>query len=189
MNERAKAILHFWFELTSSEERFSNNKIFDQKIRVNFFKDYKKAINNDYDKWQNNSKECLALIIILDQFSRNLFRNNREAFAMDQKAISIAKKAIEQNYIIELSADEMLFIILPLIHSEELSDHDIFHNLFNIYFKDHPKFLEAKKMNGLHTNIIRRFNRYPYRNNVLGRKSTKNEIQYLNTTHHKFFNI
>ena len=73
MNERARAILHFWFNESSMDERFSTNEVFDQKIKDSFFEDYEKAINNEYDKWQDNVKECLALIIILDQFSRNLY--------------------------------------------------------------------------------------------------------------------
>ena len=189
MNERAKAILHFWFNETSMDERFSYNEEFDQKIKEKFFLDYQKAINNEYDEWQNHAKECLALIIMLDQFSRNLFRNNSKAFAMDAKARLIANEAIDRAYIEELSTDEVLFIILPLIHSENLSDHNHFYKLFNIYFKNHPKFNEAKKLNHIHTDIIKRFGRYPYRNKVLGRESTNDEIEYLDKTNHKFFNI
>ena len=80
-------------------------------------------------------------------------------------------------------------MILPLIHSENLNDHIHFYKVFDICFKHHPKFQEAKKMNNIHTDIIKIFGRYPYRNEVLGRKSTKKEIKYLNTTHHKFFKI
>ena len=189
MNERARAILHFWFNESSMDERFSNNEVFDQKIKDSFFEDYEKAINNEYDKWQDNAKECLALIIVLDQFSRNLFRNNSKAYAMDKKARLIANEAIDRAYIAKLSTDEILFIILPLIHSEDLSDHMHFYKLFDTYFKDHPKYQEAKKINNLHTDIIKRFGRYPYRNKVLGRESTEKEIKYLNTTHQKFFNI
>jgi len=189
MNKRAEAILHFWFKESSMDERFSNNAVFDQKIKDNFYEDYQKAIKNEYDVWQEHAKECLALIIILDQFSRNLFRNNSKAFVMDAKARIIANEAIDRAYIEKLSTDEILFIILPLIHSEDLRDHTHFYKLFDIYFKNHPKFNEAKKMNNLHTDIIKRFGRYPYRNNVLGRESTNDEIKYLNTTHHKFFKI
>ena len=189
MNERAKAILHFWFKKSSMDERFSNNAVFDHKIKGNFFKDYQKAINNEYDEWQDHNKECLALIIILDQFSRNLFRNNSKAFAMDSKARIITYIAIDKNYITKFSTEEILFVILPLIHSENLNDHTCFYKIFDIYFKDHPKFQEAKKMNNLHTDIIKRFGRYPYRNKILGRESTNKEIEYLNTTHYKFFNI
>ena len=99
MNKRAKAILHFWFKKTSHKERFNKNEALDQKIRDVFFKDYKKAANNEYDHWQNNSDECLALIILLDQFSRNLFRNNGKAFAMDKKARKAANKLLSKNFI------------------------------------------------------------------------------------------
>ena len=77
------------------------NEAFDQKIKDYFFKDYQKAINNKYDEWQNHAKECLALIIMLDQFSRNLFRNNSKAFAMDTKARLITNEAINRAYIAE----------------------------------------------------------------------------------------
>tara|TARA_Y100000590_G_scaffold228482_1_gene257807 strand:- start:51 stop:620 length:570 start_codon:yes stop_codon:yes gene_type:complete len=189
MNERAKTILNFWFQLTSPKERFSSNKVLDQKIRSIFFEDYKKAINNKYDKWQNNAKECLALIIILDQFSRNLFRNNRKAFAMDEKAKLFAYVAINNKYLEEFSTNEILFFILPLIHSENLNDHIIFYKYFNHYFKAHPKYKDIKKINNIHTDIIKKFGRYPYRNKVLGRPSTTEEIDYLNTNYHNFFKV
>jgi len=189
MNERAKAVLHFWFKESSMDERFSYNEEFDEKIKEKFFLDYQKAINSEYDEWQNHAKECLALVIMLDQFSRNLFRNNSKAFAVDSKARLIANVAINIGYMEELSTDGILFMILPFIHSENLTDHNHFYKIFDTYFKNHPKFQEAKKMNTIHTNIIKRFGRYPYRNKVLGRESTNQEIEYLNTTHHKFFKI
>lgn len=71
MNERTKTILDFWFIQTSQEEKFGNNKAFDKKIRDNFLGDYLKAKKNEYDYWLDNAAECLALIILLDQFSRN----------------------------------------------------------------------------------------------------------------------
>ena len=189
MNKRAEAILHFWFNESSMDEKFSNNEAFDQKIKANFFEDYQKAINNEYNTWQDHIDECLALIIMLDQFSRNLFRNNPKAFAMDTKAQLIAYTAINRDYAEKLSSDRVLFMILPLIHSENLSDHNHFYKVFDVCFKKHPKFQEARKMNIIHTDIIKKFGRYPYRNKVLNRKSTKEEIEYLNTTHHKFFKI
>ncbi len=189
MNERANAILHFWFNESSMDEKFSNNEVFDQKIKDNFFKDYQKAINDEYILWQNNTRECLALIIIFDQFSRNLFRNSHKAFALDSKARLLTYEAINKGYFTKLTSDELLFMILPLIHSEYLSDHKAFYKIFNTSFKNNRNFQKAKKMNNIHTNIIKMFGRYPYRNKVLGRESTKEEIEYLNTTHYKFFKI
>ena len=189
MNGRAKAILYFWFKQSSHEEKFDQNASFDQKIRNKFFNDYQKAVENKYDSWQDNLNECLALIILLDQFSRNLFRNSKKAFAMDNKARIIAAKAINKGYHKQLKQDQILFLFLPFMHSEELNDQIYCGNLINTYFKNHPSYEEAKKFATLHENIIRRFKRFPYRNKVLGRKSTKDEEKYLNSTHYDFFNI
>ena len=189
MNKRAKAILHFWFNKTSHKERFNKNEALDQKIRVIFFNDYKKAANNEYDHWQNHFDECLALIILLDQFSRNLFRNNGKAFAMDKKARNTAAKAIEQKFHKKLTQDQIMFIFLPFMHSEELHDQVYCCKLLEIYFKNHSNYEDAKKYAQLHKNIIKKFGRFPYRNKVLGRKSTKEEKKYLNSTYHDFFNI
>ena len=189
MNERAKAILHFWFNDTTHKERFKKNEAFDQKIRNRYFEDYQKAANNEYDNWQKNPNECLALIILLDQFSRNLFRNNNKAFAMDNKAKQIATVAINQGYHKILKQDQIMFLFLPFMHSEELNDQIYCDNLINTYLKNHPGYEEAKKYASLHQNIIKKFKRFPYRNTVLARKSTKEEEENLNSTHHDFFNI
>tara|TARA_Y100000590_G_C15545462_1_gene948736 strand:- start:404 stop:973 length:570 start_codon:yes stop_codon:yes gene_type:complete len=189
MNERAKKILLFWFKESTMDQKFSKNDEFDEIIRKRFYSDYEKAITNKYDNWQNKPKECLALIITLDQFSRNLFRNNINAFAMDNKACSLSYRVIRKKFINEFSNEEILFSLLPLIHSEKINDHDEFYKMFDIYFKNSPKYNEARKMNILHTKIIRKFGRYPYRNKVLGRESTEGEIEYLKNNHHKFFNI
>ena len=189
MNGRAKAILHFWFNETKHKERFEKNEAFDQKIRTNFFEDYQKAINNEYDNWQNNPSECLALIILLDQFSRNLFRNNPKAFTMDKKARQIATEAIKKKYHEILEQDRIMFLFLPFMHSEELSDQIYCSKLINSYFKGHPNYKDAIKYTHLHKDIIQKFGRFPYRNKVLGRKMTKEEEEYLNSTNHSFFNI
>ena len=189
MNERAKNILNFWFIESSQEEKFSRNDEFDKKIKDRFFEDYKKAISNDYDYWQNEHNECLALIVLLDQFSRNLFRNNSKAFAMDYKAQIISKKAIDKEYHKTLPNNQIIFIFLPLMHSEELSDQLYCNELIDNYLKDNPNYKEIKKFSKIHLDIVKKFGRFPYRNKVLKRKNTIEENEYLNSTHHGFFNI
>ena len=189
MNERAKIILDFWFIQTSHKERFSNNKDFDKKIKDNFLNDYQKAIKNEYDYWQNSAEECLALIILLDQFSRNLFRNNAKAFAMDNKALQIANYVINKKFHEKLTIDQLIFIFLPFMHSEELKDQIYCGKLIDTYLKNHSSYKEAKKFSQLHQDIINKFGRFPYRNKVFGRKTTIKEKEYLNSTHHNFFNI
>ena len=189
MNERAKTILDFWFMQTSQKDKFTHNKVFDKKIRDNFLEDYKKAVKNEYDYWHNNAVECLALIILLDQFSRNLFRNDPRAFAMDNKARLLANYAIDEGYCEKLTNDQLIFIFLPFMHSEELTDQLYCGKLIDAYLKNHRSYKESKKFSQLHYNIISKFGRFPYRNKVLGRKNTTKENKYLKSTHHDFFNI
>ena len=85
MNERVKVILKFWFHESTSEDHFKRNDDFDQKIRNLFKIDHQNAINNKLENWQDEPRACLALVILLDQFSRNLFRDSPLAFANDNK--------------------------------------------------------------------------------------------------------
>ena len=189
MNERAKTILDFWFIETSQKEKFGHNKTFDVKIRDIFLDDYKKAIKNEYDYWRDNAAECLALIILLDQFSRNLFRNSSKAFAMDNKARQLSNHAIDKRYCEKLTSDQLIFIFLPFMHSEELTDQIYCGKLIDAYLKNHTSYKEARKFSRLHYDIINKFGRFPYRNKVLRRKNTIKETEYLKSTHHDFFNI
>ena len=189
MNERTKTILDFWFIQTSQKEKFGHNKTFDKKIRDNFLEDYKKAIKNEYDYWHDNAEECLALIILLDQFSRNLFRNNGNAFVMDKKVRQISAKALIKGYHKQLTEDQIIFLFLPFMHSEELSDQMYCVKLINIHCQEHANYKNAIKYAQLHLNIIKKFKRFPYRNKVLQRQSTKEEEEYLNSTYLDFFNI
>ena len=179
MNKRVKAILNFWFVKSSSEEHFKKNNTYDQKIKNLFENDYKKAINNNLEGWQDDPKSCLALIILLDQFSRNLYRNNPLSFAYDKKTILIVNKAIKKGYLENLNVYEKFFLILPLIHSEKISDHISAHKLSKSYLNLHPQFENIKKQFVYHTIAIKRFGRYPHRNKILGRISNNEEIQFL----------
>ena len=189
MDKRAKVILDFWFVEATPEEKFNRNDQFDKKIKNLFFKDYQKAISNKYDHWQDKADECLSLIILLDQFSRNLFRNNSKAFAMDKKAASIAKNAISKDFHKMLPNNQILFIFLPLMHSEKLEDQLYCNELIDKYLKNNANYKQIKKFSLIHLEIIKKFRRFPYRNKVLKRKNTLQEDEYLNFNHHGFFNI
>ncbi len=180
MNSRAKEVIDFWFVKTSHEKRFKRDEDFDKEIREKFLKDYNLAKSNDYDDWLGSSKECLALIIILDQFSRNLFRDKKEAFELDHKARLTVNEAVYSGYLEELDNSEKLFMLLPLIHSEEIIDHERAYKLLDKYLIDHPEIKTIKKFWKDHTNAIKKFSRYPHRNKVLGRQSTAEEIKFLN---------
>ena len=181
MKERAKAILNFWFVESSPEELFKRSEDFDQKIRNRFMSDYEKVIDNQYEDWQDDPESCVALIILLDQFSRNLFRDDKLAFAQDYKARLITNEAVDRGYLEDINLDQKHFMLLPLLHSEDISDHVYAQNLCDTYLKSHPQFNEIKKAWDEHTYAIKKFGRYPHRNKILGRTSTPEEKEFLKT--------
>jgi len=180
MNKKAQKILDFWFIESLPEELFRKKDSFDKKIRDRFINDYKKAIINEYDDWQDDIKSCLALIILLDQFSRNLFRNNKKAFEQDHKCRLIVNEIIDRGDLEKLSNNEKLFVLLPLLHSEEISDHIYVHNLSSLHLKNHPQINLIKSSWKDHTDTIKKFKRYPHRNKILDRQSTLEELNFLN---------
>ena len=180
ITNKAQNILNFWFEESLPEELFRQKDYFDKKIKDRFFNDYNKAIINEYDDWQDDSKSCLALIILLDQFSRNLFRNDKKAFEQDHKCRLIVNEAIDRGDLEKLNINEKLFFLLPLLHSEEISDHIYVHNLSNLHLKGHPQITLIKNSWKNHTDVLKKFKRYPHRNKVLNRQSTLSEIEFLN---------
>ena len=177
---KAKNILDFWFEESLPEELFRQKDSFDKKIRDRFFNDYEKAIINEYDEWQDEPKYCLALIILLDQFSRNLFRSDKRAFDQDHKCRLIVNEAIDRGDLEKLDVNEKLFFLLPLLHSEEISDHIYVNNLSKVHLKDHPQITLINYSWKNRTDVLKRFKRYPHRNKVLERQSTPEEIEFLN---------
>jgi len=148
-------------------------------IKDNFLKDYELASANDYDDWQDTPMGTLALIILFDQFSRNIFRDDKKAFEQDTKARLIVSDAVHAGFLEEMDQSQRLFMLLPLIHSEEILDHEMAYFLLDKYLRDHPGLVDIKKFWKDHTKAIRQFHRYPHRNKVLGRESTEQEIEFL----------
>ena len=179
INERAKIILDFCFVKTPLEQWFKKEEEFDDQLRRLFLNDYKNAINNHYDEWQDNPEECVALVMLLDQLSRNFYRNNPKAYEQDYKCRLIVNEAVDRGFLEELEKDKIHFLLLPLIHSEDLSDHIFGHKLVDTYLKDHIEYNKIKKAWDDHTIAIKKFGRYPHRNKILGRKSTEEENNYL----------
>tara|TARA_B100000131_G_scaffold278028_1_gene282244 strand:- start:342 stop:956 length:615 start_codon:yes stop_codon:yes gene_type:complete len=180
MNERAKAILDFWFIQSNMEDWFKKDDKYDEKIKKLFLDDLKKASNNEYDEWQDTAKECVALVILLDQFSRNLYRDSSAAFAQDYKTRLIVNEAVDRGYLEELEQNKIHFLLMPLIHSEDISDHIFGHKLIDTYLKSFEHFDKIKKAWNDHTIPIKKFGRYPHRNKILKRKSTPEEEAFLN---------
>jgi len=180
MHKKAQEILDFWFKETPSEKRFKKNESFDQLIREKFLKDYELASANEYDDWQDSSLGCLALVILFDQFSRNMFRDDKKAFEQDHKTRLIVNDAVYAGFLENMDESQRFFMLLPLIHSEEITDHEMAYYLLDKYLKDHPGLADIKKFWKDHTKAIRKFHRYPHRNKILGRESTTEETEFLN---------
>ena len=179
INERAKVILDFCFIKTPLEQWFKKDEKFDVQLRSLFLNDYKNAIRNEYDEWQDNPEECVALIMLLDQLSRNFYRNDPKAYEQDYKCRLIVNEAVDRGFLEDLNEDKIHFLLLPLIHSEDISDHIFGHQLVDTYLKNHTEYKKIKKAWDDHTVAIKKYGRYPHRNKILNRKSTFEEEEFL----------
>ncbi|WP_017655639.1 DUF924 family protein [Fortiea contorta] len=182
---QAKAILEFWFGHPDAPgygkpQGFWFNKTpeFDEELRSRFLKDYQKAAGGYLDDWIDTPETCLALIILLDQFPRNMFRGTPEAFATDWEALSAAHHAVAQGYDQELLPVQRWFIYLPFEHSENLDHQRRCVELFQQISHDLDS-AAAIDYALQHLEIIQRFGRFPHRNIILGRTSTSEEKEFL----------
>ena len=177
--DKAQEILDFWFKETPNEMHFKMDEKLDQQIRDKFLKDYELASQNEYDDWQDHPMSCLALVILFDQFSRNMFRNDKKSFEQDHKTRLIVNDAVYAGFLEKMNESQRFFMLLPLIHSEEITDHEMAYYLLDKYLKNHSDLNEIKKFWKNHTLVIKKFHRYPHRNKALGRESTQKEIEFL----------
>lgn len=182
---QAKAILEFWFGHQDAPGYgkpqafwFGNTPDFDQELRTRFLKEYQKAAEGYLDDWIDSLETCLALIILLDQFPRNMFRGTPEAFATDWEALSAAQHALAQGYDNKLLPVQRWFIYLPFEHSENLDHQRHCVKLFQ-QLNHHPESAGAIDYAFQHLQIIERFGRFPHRNIILGRTSTPEEKEFL----------
>jgi len=171
-----EATVHkFWFGQTDQKKWWARDSEFDELIRQRFAEVHRQAVQCELYQWRNSPLGRLAEIIVLDQFSRNIFRNMPGAFASDALALALAQEAIACNADQTLSAGEKSFLYMPFMHSESLHIHEIAMQLFAQEGLEYSHEFEKK-----HKAIIERFGRYPHRNEILGRTSTPEEIEYLN---------
>lgn len=176
MRDTKAEILKFWFEETQPAQWFQKNPDFDEEIRTRFESDLVMATNNIYDGWMHDDKGCLALVILLDQFPRNIYRDTPRMFATDEKALKISKYAVGKNFDQMLNVDEKAFLYLPFEHSEDLEDQKTSVLLFESLKEDNPIYFDYAKR---HYDVIKKFGRFPHRNSILERQNTKMEEDYL----------
>ena len=167
-------IINFWFVETPPKNWFVKDTDFDQLITDRFSKLHAEANANELFAWRDTPPGCLAEIIILDQFSRNIYRDNPQAFASDPLALCIAQYAVAAGFDKQLPVEQRSFIYMPYMHSESLLIHDIAVELFSQPGMENNLDFEIQ-----HQNIIKRLGRYPHRNKILGRKSSPEEEEFL----------
>lgn len=181
-------VLSFWFgagwdsaESAPRPEWFTPNSAFDGAIAWDFGGDVERAMAGDLAGLTNSPRGCLALVILLDQFPRNLFRGTAKAFAADTRARTVARHALERGFDVALPPVMRLFLYLPFEHSEDLIDQQRSVALFETL--DDAGWLDYAVR---HRDIITRFGRFPHRNVALGRTTTAEEAAFLETPNSSF---
>lgn len=168
-------VLKFWFEETEPKAWFTKSDAFDEEVRRRFESLHESLVQGRIAV-PRSARGYLAAIVVLDQFSRNLFRGSPQAFAADPKALNFAKEAIQLGFDKEVTARERAFFYMPLMHSEALEDQDACVALFTELGN-----AESLKYAIEHRDIIARFGRFPHRNAILQREPTKEESEFMKT--------
>jgi uncharacterized protein (DUF924 family) len=168
-----KQIVSFWAK--AGEKRwFKKDPAFDQKIREHFLVTHQAAELDKLRDWEESAEGALALVLLLDQFPRNMFRGTVRAFANDPQARAVAARAIKRGFDKKVPNELRTFFYLPFEHSEDLADQEKCLKLFRA-MKDKDMIHWAK----IHHDIIKQFGRFPHRNEILGRNSTPEEMAFL----------
>lgn len=193
----ANDILHFWFgqqpyDLAALQTRWwQKDTGFDASIRARFHTPLTVAIDGGCADWLESPTQCLALIVLLDQFSRNIYRNTPQAFAQDRQALAATLQGIDRQFDQALDPIERLMFYMPLMHAESEATQALSLKYFSALAHDAPDHYAATLSNTLdfaqrHADIIKRFGRYPHRNAILERPSTPEETAFLQTPHSSF---
>lgn len=192
---KAEQLLRYWFgaldnQLSKSSQSalwYQAPPVIDQEIRSQFQHLYQQALIQPFEHWLDNARGSLAMVILLDQLPRNMFRGSSQAFSSDDNALETAKTGIKNGFDKELALIERIFYYHPLQHSEKLTDQQTSVKLFEQLLADYPNELHQSVIKVAldfaieHLEIIQKFGRFPHRNKVLARQSTNAELAYLKT--------
>lgn len=169
-------IIDFWFSEAARKLWFKSTPEFDLQLRETYQDSWERARRGELDHWMQSADGCLALVVVLDQFPLNMFRNTAQSYATEAQSREVARVALEKNFDQALDAERKAFLYMPFMHSESLEDQQLALELFaqpglenNLRFARH------------HHDIVAKFGRFPHRNEALGRDSTAAEIEYLNS--------
>jgi len=177
----AQAVLDFWFGDGDAArgEWFRKDAAFDASIRERFGALLERALSGDLPDWQQSPETALARIVLLDQFTRNVFRDTPRAFAGDALALAAARRMVADGRDRALSPLRRAFVYLPFEHAEDLAAQDEAVRLFSELAAEKPELADMLDYAQRHHAVIARFGRFPHRNAVLGRASTAEEIAFL----------
>jgi uncharacterized protein (DUF924 family) len=191
-NSRATEVLDFWFGPPGHPERgksracwFMKSDAFDAEVARRFAPLVAEARAGGLAGWEADPHTALALLIVCDQFPRNLFRNHPDAFALDTRALALAREMVERGWDRRLTPLERSFVYLPFEHSESLADQEQSLLLFGA-LRDDPDAGSSHEWAVKHHEVIRRFGRFPHRNAALGRESTSAEVEFLSQPGSRF---
>lgn len=176
MGFTAEEIIDYWYSSEISKQWFASTAQLDTEIKSKYESLWQVATNGELDHWRANPQGCLALVIVLDQFPLNMYRNQPESFSTEAMSIDIARHAVKRKFDQALQPEQKTFLYMPFMHSEKLSDQN-----FSIELYSAAGLEENRRFAEHHRELIRRFGRFPHRNKILGRTSTPEEIEYLNS--------
>ncbi len=182
LSDRAAAILTFWYEELLPEQWFKKSEELDDQVKTRFEHDVERALGGQYDIWAGDPHSRLSLILLLDQFTRNIYRQSPKSFAGDEMACALSLRSVDDGTVAaEPEQSKRYFYLIPMMHSEDITIQDASLPLFE-RFTDRKTANYAKR----HRDIISRFGHFPHRNDILGRPSSAEEQQFLKQTGSSF---
>lgn len=165
-------VLTFWF--AEPNRWWKKDSAFDAVIRERFGELHEAVARGDREGWLDTPRGTLAYVIVLDQFSRNMFRGSARPFETDARALAAARGGLDRGFDRDLSGEQRMFLYMPFMHSEDIVDQDLCVGLFGA-----PALQAWLSFAEQHRDIVRRFGRFPHRNALLGRASTSEESEFL----------
>lgn len=175
MSPEAQQVLDYWLKEKTPEDWYKGSDELDAEIRSRFEGLWHQAMAGEFKDWLVSADGALAYLILTDQFSRNMFRGTDQAYASDALALRAAVSAIRLGYDRKITGPEQQFFYLPLMHAESIEHQERCVRLFLMNMPQSSNLLHARA----HREVIRRFGRFPYRNDHLGRETTPAEQKFL----------
>ncbi|RVU32448.1 MULTISPECIES: DUF924 family protein [Neptunomonas] len=192
MREQIDEVLQFWFGdlqdgfpvADRSALWWGGGEALDQQVEALFGPQVRRALAGGLADWEETPRGRLALVILLDQFTRNIYRGSAEAFSGDEQACALVKRSLERDYDLALEVSERLFFYMPLEHSESMADQNLCVSKMEALYTcvddaNRDKVVNAVNFAKEHRDVIEQFGRFPHRNQALNRESTEKELAYL----------